>query len=49
MNEELQENARENEMELREEVDFARSRAKEAERKAEAANEVVGDYQVLTI
>lgn len=45
MNEELQDNARESEMELREEVDLARSAAREAERKSDAANDVIADYQ----
>ena len=46
MNEELQENARENELELREEVDLMRSKVREAQRQTDAANEVVSDYQV---
>nr|CAB3236444.1 dynactin subunit 1 [Phallusia mammillata] len=45
MNEELQENARETELELREEVDLMRAKAREAQRQTEAANEAVGDYQ----
>ena len=46
MNEELQENARETELELREEVDLMRAKALEAQRQTEAANAVVADYQV---
>lgn len=46
MNEELQENARETELELREEVDLMRAKTLEAKRQTEAANEVVADYQV---
>ena len=46
MNEELQENARETELELREEVDMMRAKVVEAKRQTEAANEVVTDYQV---
>ena len=45
MNEELQENARETELELREEVDLVRAKALEAQRQTEAANAVVADYQ----
>jgi len=46
MNEELQENARETELELREEVDLMRAKVLEAQRQTDTANEVVGDYQV---
>ena len=49
MNEELQENARETELELREEVDLMRAKVHEAQRQTEAANEVVADYQVSIV
>lgn len=45
MNEELQENARENELELREEVDISRAKAAEAQKKVEAAHETIADYE----
>ncbi|XP_068443495.1 dynactin subunit 1-like isoform X2 [Clinocottus analis] len=45
MNDELQENARETEMELREQVDLSAAKVKEAERRVEAAQETVADYQ----
>uniref|UniRef100_A0A3P9MFY2 Dynactin subunit 1 n=1 Tax=Oryzias latipes TaxID=8090 RepID=A0A3P9MFY2_ORYLA len=45
MNDELQENARETEMELREQVDLSGAKVREAEKKVEAAQETVADYQ----
>lgn len=45
MNDELQENARETEMELREQVDLSGAKVREAERRVEAAQETVADYQ----
>ncbi|XP_061565384.1 dynactin subunit 1-like isoform X1 [Cololabis saira] len=45
MNDELQENARETEMELREQVDMGGAKVREAEKKVEAAQETVADYQ----
>lgn len=48
MNDELQENARETELELREMLDLGAGRVREAERRVEAAQETVADYQ-LTI
>ncbi|XP_030048404.1 dynactin subunit 1-like [Microcaecilia unicolor] len=45
MNDELQENARETELELREQVDMAAARVREAEKRVEAAQETVADYQ----
>ncbi|XP_068569657.1 dynactin subunit 1-like isoform X2 [Cebidichthys violaceus] len=45
MNDELQENGRETEMELREQVDLSGAKVREAERKVEAAQETVADYQ----
>lgn len=48
MNDELQENARETELELREMLDLGASRVREAEQRVEAAQETVADYQ-LTI
>ncbi|XP_077157497.1 dynactin subunit 1 isoform X2 [Paroedura picta] len=45
MNDELQENARETELELREQLDMATSRVREAEKRVEAAQETVADYQ----
>ncbi|XP_075308010.1 dynactin subunit 1-like isoform X1 [Odontesthes bonariensis] len=45
MNDELQENARETEMELREQVDMSAAKVREAEKKVEAAQETVADYQ----
>ncbi|MEQ2262395.1 Dynactin subunit 1 [Xenotaenia resolanae] len=45
MNDELQENARETEMELREQVDLSVVKVREAEKKVEAAQETVADYQ----
>ncbi|XP_017283531.1 dynactin subunit 1-like isoform X7 [Kryptolebias marmoratus] len=45
MNDELQENARETEMELREQVDLSAAKVREAEKKVEAAQETVADYQ----
>ena len=45
MNDELQENARETEMELREQLDLSVSKVREAEKKVEAAQETMADYQ----
>ncbi|KAM3940010.1 dynactin subunit 1 isoform 3-T3 [Leptodactylus fuscus] len=45
MNDELQENARETELELREQLDMANARVREAEKRVEAAQETVADYQ----
>ncbi|KAF7666140.1 hypothetical protein LDENG_00116810 [Lucifuga dentata] len=45
MNDELQENARETELELREMVDLGAARVREAEKRVEAAQETVADYQ----
>ncbi|XP_046772438.1 dynactin subunit 1 isoform X7 [Gallus gallus] len=45
MNDELQENARETELELREQLDLAAARVREAEKRVEAAQETVADYQ----
>ncbi|XP_030635989.1 LOW QUALITY PROTEIN: dynactin subunit 1a [Chanos chanos] len=45
MNDELQENARETELELREQLDLAGARVREAQKKVEAAQETVADYQ----
>ncbi|XP_069488441.1 dynactin subunit 1 isoform X2 [Ambystoma mexicanum] len=45
MNDELQENARETELELREQLDMAGARVREAEQRVEAAQETVADYQ----
>ncbi|XP_069578637.1 dynactin subunit 1-like isoform X2 [Brachyistius frenatus] len=45
MNDELQENARETEMELREQLDLGGAKVREAEKKVEAAQETVADYQ----
>ncbi|XP_071333956.1 dynactin subunit 1-like isoform X10 [Trachinotus anak] len=45
MNDELQENARETEMELREQLDLSGAKVREAEKKVEAAQETVADYQ----
>ncbi|XP_069015330.1 dynactin subunit 1-like isoform X4 [Embiotoca jacksoni] len=45
MNDELQENARETEMELREQFDLGGAKVREAEKKVEAAQETVADYQ----
>lgn len=45
MNDELQENARETELELREQLDMAGSRVREAQKRVEAAQETVADYQ----
>ncbi|KAK5848551.1 hypothetical protein PBY51_006154 [Eleginops maclovinus] len=45
MNDELQENGRETEMELREQVDLSGAKVREAEKKVEAAQETVADYQ----
>lgn len=45
MNDELQENARETELELREQLDMSTARVREAEKRVEAAQETVADYQ----
>lgn len=45
MNDELQENARETELELREQLDLAGARVREAKKGVEAAQETVADYQ----
>uniref|UniRef100_A0A4W4GKG1 Dynactin subunit 1 n=1 Tax=Electrophorus electricus TaxID=8005 RepID=A0A4W4GKG1_ELEEL len=45
MNDELQENARETELELREQLDLSAARVREAEKRVEAAQETVADYQ----
>ncbi|XP_046908043.1 LOW QUALITY PROTEIN: dynactin subunit 1-like [Hypomesus transpacificus] len=44
MNDELQENGRETEMELREQLDLAGGRVREAQRRVEAAQETLADY-----
>nr|XP_057923860.1 dynactin subunit 1-like isoform X3 [Doryrhamphus excisus] len=45
MNDELQENARETEMELREQLDLGTAKVREADKRVEAAQETVADYQ----
>ncbi|KAL0970035.1 hypothetical protein UPYG_G00236240 [Umbra pygmaea] len=45
MNDELQENSRETEMELREQLDLSGAKVREAQKKVEAAQETVADYQ----
>lgn len=45
MNEELQENTRESELELREELDLANGRVIEAQRKLDATQETIADYE----
>ncbi len=45
MNDELQETARETDLELREEIDLANGRANEANRKMEAFQESMADYE----
>ncbi|XP_030628234.1 dynactin subunit 1 [Chanos chanos] len=45
MNDELQENARETELELREQLDLGAAQVREAEKRVEAAQETVADYQ----
>lgn len=45
MNDELQENARETEMELREQLDMGGAKVREAQKRVEAAQETVADYQ----
>uniref|UniRef100_A0A8C8JKA0 Dynactin subunit 1 n=1 Tax=Oncorhynchus tshawytscha TaxID=74940 RepID=A0A8C8JKA0_ONCTS len=45
MNDELQENSRETEMELREQLDLNGARVREAQKRVEAAQETVADYQ----
>ena len=46
MNEELQENARESELELREECDLLRAKVHEADRATQAAHDAVNDHVV---
>uniref|UniRef100_A0A8C5FJY9 Dynactin subunit 1 n=1 Tax=Gadus morhua TaxID=8049 RepID=A0A8C5FJY9_GADMO len=45
MNDELQENARETEMELREQVDLSGAKVREAGQRVEASQETLADYQ----
>ncbi|XP_067884131.1 dynactin subunit 1-like isoform X3 [Heterodontus francisci] len=45
MNDELQENSRETELELREQLDLGTARVRESEKRVEAAQETVADYQ----
>ncbi|XP_062371712.1 dynactin subunit 1a isoform X2 [Sardina pilchardus] len=45
MNDELQENSRETELELREQLDLAGARVREAHKRVDAAQETVADYQ----
>ncbi|XP_052429415.1 dynactin subunit 1-like isoform X4 [Carassius gibelio] len=45
MNDELQENARETELELREQLDLSAASVREVEKRVEAAQETVADYQ----
>uniref|UniRef100_A0A3B3R703 Dynactin subunit 1 n=1 Tax=Paramormyrops kingsleyae TaxID=1676925 RepID=A0A3B3R703_9TELE len=45
MNDELQENARETELELREQLDLGVAQVREAEKRVEAAQETVADFQ----
>lgn len=45
MNDELQENARETELELREMLDLGAAKVRESEKHVEAAQETVADYQ----
>uniref|UniRef100_A0A8C1I166 Dynactin subunit 1 n=1 Tax=Cyprinus carpio carpio TaxID=630221 RepID=A0A8C1I166_CYPCA len=45
MNDELQENARETELELREQLDLSAASIREVEKRVEAAQETVADYQ----
>ncbi|KAJ8316867.1 hypothetical protein KUTeg_004771 [Tegillarca granosa] len=45
MNEELQENARDTELELREEIDLANAKVVESQRKVDAAHETLADYE----
>ncbi|XP_031440402.1 dynactin subunit 1a isoform X3 [Clupea harengus] len=45
MNDELQENARETELEIREQLDLNGARVREANKRVEAAQETVADYQ----
>ena len=45
MNEELQENARETEMELREEIDMQRSKVVEYQRRIGGMQDTANDYQ----
>ena len=45
MNDELQENVRGEELELREELDLSNGRAAEAQRKTEAMTEHIADYE----
>jgi len=45
MNDELQETARETELELREKLDLANARTLDAKRKLDASNEAIIDYE----
>ena len=45
MNEELQEHAREAELEIREELDMANSKVKETQRRLDATQESIADYE----
>ncbi|XP_056225446.1 dynactin subunit 1-like isoform X6 [Seriola aureovittata] len=45
MNDELQENSRETEMELREQLDLSGAKVREADKRVEAAQETLADYQ----
>lgn len=45
MNDELQETARETELELREKLDLANARTLEAKRKLDASSEAILDYE----
>ena len=45
MNDELQENSRDTELELREELDMAKQRLVESQRRTEAIQESVTDYE----
>lgn len=49
MNDEIQENAREAELELREELDMANCRAMEAQRRLEAMQESIADYETTIV
>ena len=45
MNDELQESARETELELREELDLTNAKVAEGSRKLEAVHETIADYE----
>ena len=45
MNDELQETARETELELREALDLTNAKLVESQRRTEAFNDAIGDYQ----